>query len=386
MKIGIVWEHGVSKWTMAPFEGLMKNHDVTVFVGKKNKFDTCDVVLKKQALTRKGEFLSAIKNPSFAVKYLRAPHKRFYFYINSLAKYITNDFDVVICGDGSRSLSTLTELKKIRRFKLVVSYTENIPFRSVYDEKTDLIKKRAWAQIDLLTPWCETIKDTLLEEGVCNKIKTIPMGVDQGIFRPLRKDVDLCKQYGLDSNKFTFSYIGKLVSWKGAQYILYAANCLRRRGIKNFQISITGKGAQLENLKKIIADAGLEDTVIFTGFLPYREVGRLYSITDCLILPSVATITWQEQFGMVMVEAMSCRKPILAANSGSIPEVAEGACLLHTPGNWRELAKDMETIMHDSALYERLAETGYRRALDEYADNRTSQLYEEALLELMASS
>ena len=382
MKIGIVWEHGVSKWTMAPFEGLSKNHDVTVFVGQKNKYDTSDVLLKKQTLSKKEEFWCAVKNPRLAMKYLRAPYKRYYFYLLSLSQYITDDFDVIICHDGSRSLSSLTELKKIRPFKLVVSYVENIPFRSIYDEKTDLIKKRSWECIDLLVPWCKTVEETIHEEGVGKMLRTIPMGVSHEIFRPLPKDTELCKRYGLDTSKFTFSYIGKLVSWKGVQHLLYAANVLRRRGVTNFQISITGKGAQLENLKKIISDAGLDEYVIFTGSLPYREVGRLYSITDCLVLPSVPTITWQEQFGMVLVEAMSCRKPILAANSGSIPEVSQGACLLHTPGNWRELARDMEALMNDANLYENLAETGYRRALAEYSDKRTSMLYEEALLEL----
>ncbi|MBZ0091502.1 MAG: glycosyltransferase family 4 protein [Sulfuricellaceae bacterium] len=382
MKIGIVWEHGVSKWTMAPFEGLSKNHDVTVFVGQKNKYDTSDVLLKKQALSKKEEFWCAVKNPRLAMKYLRAPYKRFYFYLLSLSQYITDDFDVIICHDGSRSLSSLTELKKIKPFKLVVSYAENIPFRSIYDDKTNVIKKRSWKCIDLLVPWCKTVEEALLEEGVNKMIRTIPMGVSHEIFRPLPKDTELCKRYGLDTSKFTFSYIGKLVSWKGVQHLLYAANVLRRRGVTNFQISITGKGAQLENLKKIISDAELDDYVVFTGSLPYREVGRLYSITDCLVLPSVPTITWQEQFGMVLVEAMSCRKPILAANSGSIPEVSQGACLLHTPGSWRELARDMEALMNDASLYENLAEAGYRRALAEYSDKRTSTLYEDALLEL----
>ena len=51
MKIGIVWEHGVSKWTMAPFEELLDKHDVTVFVGEKNKFSTEGVRIPQQALT-----------------------------------------------------------------------------------------------------------------------------------------------------------------------------------------------------------------------------------------------------------------------------------------------------------------------------------------------
>lgn len=121
MKIGIVWEHGVSKWTMAPFEELLDKHDVTVFVGEKNKFSTEGVRIPQQALTRRGELRAALADPAFALAHLRTPYKRFYFYLNSLRAAVDDSFDVMICGDGSRSLNTLATLKPSRRYKLVVS-------------------------------------------------------------------------------------------------------------------------------------------------------------------------------------------------------------------------------------------------------------------------
>lgn len=385
MKIGIVWEHGVSKWTMAPFEELLDKHDVTVFVGEKKKFSTEGVRIPQQALTRHGELRAALADPAFALAHLRTPYKRFYFYINSLRAAVDDSFDVMICGDGSRSLNTLATLKPSRRYKLVVSYSENIPVRSIFDAKTDLIKKRAWSAIDLLTPWCEHIRLGMEDEGVTPPIQTIPMGICQDIFQPREKDHALCAQYGLDPDKFIFSYIGKLVSWKGVQYLLYAAKVLKRQGRTNFQIAITGRGAQLDNLKKIIADLGLQEEVVFTGFLPYTEVGRLHNLADCLVLPSVPTLTWQEQFGMVLVEAMACRKPILGSRSGAIPEVSAGASLLHTPGDWRELATDMARLLDDPALCAQLGETGYRRVCERYTKQHTARQYEAALLRLLAA-
>ena len=386
MKIGIVWEHGVSKWSMTPFEKLACDHDITVFIGRKNKFDTSEILLNKKYMTKKQEIILSLKNPRILFKYLGMKYKRFYFYLASLSKYITDDFDIIICHDGSRSLSTLTELKKSKKFKLVVSYAENIPFRSIYDPKTDLIKKNAWQYIDAVVPWCRTIEQALLEEGVTNKIVTIPMGVNQKTFYPLPKDLELCDQFKLDKEKFTFSYIGKLVSWKGVQYLLLAANTLVRSGIENFQITITGKGVQLENLKAIIKDAQLEKYIKFTGFLPYKEISRLFSITDCLVLPSVPTLTIQEQFGMVAVEAMSCRKPVLVADTGSLSEVAAGASLIHTPGNWRGLANDMQRILQDKDLYASLAETGYQRAINEYSAERTAMEYGKLLQDLVSEN
>lgn len=169
------------------------------------------------------------------------------------------------------------------------------------------------------------------------------------------------------------------------QYLLYAAKVLKRQGRTNFQIAITGRGAQLSNLKKIIADLGLQEEVVFTGFLPYTEVGRLHNLADCLVLPSVPTLTWQEQFGMVLVEAMACRKPILGSRSGAIPEVSAGASLLHTPGDWRELAADMARLLDDPALCAQLGETGYRRVCERYTKQHTARQYEAALLRLLAA-
>ena len=89
---------------MAPVEELLDKHDVTVFVGE-TKFTT-GVRIPQQALTRHGELRAALADRGFRLC-PPAPYKRFYFYLNSLRTAIDDSFDVMICGDGSRSLNTL---------------------------------------------------------------------------------------------------------------------------------------------------------------------------------------------------------------------------------------------------------------------------------------
>ena len=171
------------------------------------------------------------------------------------------------------------------------------------------------------------------DEGVTPPIQTIPMGIcGQDIFQPWKKTMPCARTYGLDPDKFIFSYIGKLVSWKGVQYLLYAAKVLKRQGRTNFQIAITDAapaGAQLK--KKIIADLwGCKKKWCLPAFCrtpsgTSAQPGRTWpGITQC------ADADQQEQFGMVLVEAMACRKPILGSRSGAIPEVSVGASLLYS--------------------------------------------------------
>jgi len=384
MKIGVVWENAVSKYVASPFEEFASVHNVVVFIGENNKYDHSLVTLEKSYLTKKTEIKYILKNPITAIKReVSNPYRRMDFYLNSLKFLIDDSFDIIVTHDGSRSLHTLCELKKTKRFKLVVSYAENIPFRSIYADKTEYIKSHSWKSIDLIIPWCKTIEQGLAQENISNEINTIYQGVNTDIFYPRPKDIGLINKFSLDGNKFTFSYIGKLVSWKGVQYILYAADILIKNGYTNFQITITGKGAQKENLKRIIKKMKLENYVHFTGFVNYIDISKLFSIADILILPSIPILTWQEQYGMVIVESFACGKPVLGSRSGSIPEVIENGGLLHTPGNWFELANDMIKVMTDEKIYDKLVENTKHLTQNKYSTKVNSPVLQKKLEDLI---
>ncbi|TAN60525.1 glycosyltransferase family 1 protein [bacterium] len=366
MKIGIVWENGVSKWMSQMFEPLLSFPDteVNVFVGERNKFDVKDVLLPKTLLTHKEEIMLGLASlPASARRVLGAPHKKLDFYYNSLNKYLA-PYDIIECHDSSRSLYTLAGLKgQGKKFKLVVSYAENIPFRQAFDDKTNYIKHSTYAAIDHFIPWCDTIKRTMLLEGVPEeKITTVYTGVDLNLFKPEAKDTGLLREMSVPENDFIILYIGKLASWKGVHLLPYAAKALLAKGRKDFTFLITGRGAQLANLKKIIAEAGVEKHFKFTGFLPYTEIRRFYNLADAFVCPSYPTMTWQEQFGMVLVEAMACGVPVIGSASGSIPEVIGSAGLTFTPGEFFELTEKIILLMDNQGLKKELGEKGRKRA------------------------
>jgi len=66
---------------------------------------------------------------------------------------------------------------------------------------------------------------------------------------------------------------------------------------------------------------------------------RLYAEASCVVLASLPTRYWEEQFGMVLAEAMAANRPLVASSSGAIPEVAGGAARYFNPGDWIGLAE-----------------------------------------------
>ena len=63
--------------------------------------------------------------------------------------------------------------------------------------------------------------------------------------------------------------------------------------------------------------------IFWPGHIPYHSMPTVFNLCDLLILPSIPTVNWEEQFGMCLVEAMSCGKPTIATNVGGIPHVVK---------------------------------------------------------------
>jgi glycosyltransferase involved in cell wall biosynthesis len=129
---------------------------------------------------------------------------------------------------------------------------------------------------------------------------------------------------------------GRLVWEKGHQDVLRALALLRRRGEAppEARIVIVGAGEEGDRLRDYAGELGIEDAVEVREFVSYEEMPALYAQATCMVLASLPVWSWEEQFGMVLVEAMACGVPILASGSGAIPEVLGDSGLLFAPGDW----------------------------------------------------
>jgi glycosyltransferase involved in cell wall biosynthesis len=136
--------------------------------------------------------------------------------------------------------------------------------------------------------------------------------------------------------------IGRLVWEKGHQDVIRALALLRRRGSAPVRLLIVGVGPEERRLRRVAEDLGVADLVEFRGWIANDDLPAIYAQASCLALASLPTPYWEEQFGMVLVEAMASHTAILAADSGAIPEVLGSSGTLFPAGDYVGLADALE--------------------------------------------
>jgi glycosyltransferase involved in cell wall biosynthesis len=108
--------------------------------------------------------------------------------------------------------------------------------------------------------------------------------------------------------------------------------------------------------RQAIANPPLSGRVIYAGYVDDALRQDMYMGARLFVLPS-----FDEGFGLTVIEAMSLGVPVVASNRGALPEVTGGAALLVDPEDIAQLSLEMERVLFDPGLARRLAEDGLRQ-------------------------
>jgi glycosyltransferase involved in cell wall biosynthesis len=122
-----------------------------------------------------------------------------------------------------------------------------------------------------------------------------------------------------------------------------------------------------DELKALASELGVEARVRFPGWLSDAELEALYGLATAFVLPS-----FEEGFGLPVLEAMRRGTPVACSDASSLPEVAGDAALLFDPHDPAAIARQVDRLLADSELRERLRERGLRRC-DEFTWERTAR-------------
>src|SRR5918992_2562417 len=156
-------------------------------------------------------------------------------------------------------------------------------------------------------------------------------------------------------------FIGRLVAYKGLDILLRALE-----QVPDLRLDIVGSGPEGPRLKTMARALAITDRVRWYGEYPDDDLPRRMADADFLVLPSV---TVQEMFGLVVLEAMAAGRPVITtAVPSAVREVnVPGETGLEVPlRDVPALARALETLSRNPGLRKRMGEAGRRRVLERF--------------------
>ena len=168
---------------------------------------------------------------------------------------------------------------------------------------------------------------------------------------------ELVQEFNVDADKPIILFVGNRIKRKNVELLIEAKKEMSMKA----NLVIVGDGPQSEELKAKCEKEHIED-VYFTG--TRRDVEDIIPSCDLLVLPS-----FSESFGLVLIEALSCGKPVIGSNVGGIKEIiTEDVGLLIDPNDPSDLANAIDRVLSDEKLMERFKSNARDRAKEICSD------------------
>jgi len=193
------------------------------------------------------------------------------------------------------------------------------------------IEQESYPEFDEVIANTPYMKSWAEEMGAKNVI-VVEQGVDPSIMEKLPKDKILMKKYNISDNDEVVMYLGSILSHSGLEVIFDdIPNILK--SIPNFKLLVVGDGSHLFSLKQQAKKLDIDEKIIFTGFVPYKEVPKYCSLANLCINPFRINDMTDKLSPVKIFDFMSCGKPVLA-----------------TPlkGMLYDFPKDSETIIYSN--------------------------------------
>ncbi len=204
----------------------------------------------------------------------------------------------------------------------------------------------------------------------------IPSAIDIDRFTPNTNANAIRKRHGLKDSKVVL-FLGRLKFHKGLEYLIESAKYTG----PDIKYLLVGEGDFEAHLREITKKFKVEDRIVFTGRIPNSEIPKYYSACDVFILPSITRL---EAFGLVVIEAMSCGKPVIISNipgvSENITDGEEG--LLVEPANPKDIAKKINYLMKSEKLRLKMGANGRKKVVQNFSLKRVVDQLEKVYREM----
>lgn len=311
-------------------------------------------------------------SPLFAL-YLRTLDKKEHFDIIHLQNRFFVDFDMAAIYARLKHKPFMMTIHNARPLGISLPITV---FGSAYDW---LVGRWPFAMADRIIAVSEWVKYDIEKYRIDGR-KIIPVhnGINVGEFRATDAK-NVRRHYGIDGPMLLF--VGRMITQKGIPYLIDAMPLVLEKH-PDVRLLLAGRGNALESLKKKVKAAGLERSIIFSGYMTEEMLKEAYGTCDLFVLPSV----W-EVLPIAILEAMSSSKPVICTGAGGDAElVGDGLNGYVVPmRDPKAMAEKINELLDDPEKRAQMGRAGRKRAEEEFdwklIAARTKRVYEELLEE-----
>jgi glycosyltransferase involved in cell wall biosynthesis len=270
-------------------------------------------------------------------------------------------------------------LGKLARIPVILEVNDS-PHRAYTFIRNDF-KRRLVHRIDRISyrlsshilPVTEKIAENLhYIEGVSlDSMTVLPSGANTELFRPLDK-LSCCQKLGLDSNKKYVGFIGTFFHYQGIQVVIDSAPIIIQK-FSDVRFLLVGDGPMKTGWEDKVAQMGLQESFIFTGHVPYRDVPLYCGTMDVCL--STFLKEARESSAVKLFEYLSCGKPVIISDVSNTGKhfLKSEAVILVKPEDPLELADAIEKLLSDPSKMEKMGKKGRHFVVSKYDRVKLSQ-------------
>jgi glycosyltransferase involved in cell wall biosynthesis len=186
-----------------------------------------------------------------------------------------------------------------------------------------------------------------------DRVHVIPMGLEVPPPASERRRAALREELGLAGEERIIACVGRLVKRKGHGHLLQAIADVARSH-PSIRLFLAGDGEERRALEATAGDLGISGNVLFLGVR--RDVPDLIGLAEFTVLPSL-----QEEFGVVLLESLAQRKPVVATRVDAIPEIVKNGetGVLVPPADSQALGRGIRRLLENPEAARKLGATGF---------------------------
>lgn len=296
--------------------------------------------------------------------------QRLYF-LRKVSKYLKkNDYDKIILENHATLFLALKFRKNYKKYAEKYYYHLHNEVTSTYGCYEIM---RGTKKILCVSNY---IKDHIKNKLNINDDKVIKLEncVDTDKFKIKLNDkekLELKKRFSIQKNDKVLLFTGRFTREKGIKELLQAVSRIDDKNIKLLIVGSFFFGTDIKNkfeeeIKEYVDN--IKDRVVFTGYIPYDEINKVYAIADIAVIPSM----WEDPAPLTIIEAMASGLPIITTNSGGIPEYAKNGCAIILDKNSEIIDKLKVAIINllkDNKRLKEMSDISRKNAKNSNLDN-----------------